>query len=113
MGLSAGRLRQRITVRRNLETDNGRGGYTSQWADVATVWAEVIGLDGRESMVDKVLQGISHYQIAVRWRGDILASDQIRYGTLDLNIIAPPADPTGKREELRIIASTESVQAAS
>lgn len=108
-GLSAGNLRHSITIRRNAQVSNGRGGYVSQWTDVATVWAEVATLDGRESMVEKVLQGVSSYRIRIRWRDDVKAADQLRYGTLDLNIVAPPADPDGRREELVILASTESV----
>jgi head-tail adaptor len=75
---------------------------------VADTWAEVTALDGRESVMDHVLEGTSVYQIRIRYRADLRADWQIRHGELTLNITAPPADPDGKREQLVIIASTAS-----
>ena len=79
------------------------------WSDIATVWAEVTALDGRESVMAHVLQGISVYRIRLRWRGDVKVDWQIRYGAIELAITAPPADPDGQREQLVILASTPAV----
>lgn len=112
--MRAGRLRHQVTIRRATETENGKGGYATAWDDVATVSAEVTGLDGRESVMDQVLQGISVYRVRIRWRGDILASDQLRsagacFGGRDVNIRSV-VDPDGRREQLVIIADTASTR---
>jgi SPP1 family predicted phage head-tail adaptor len=109
MGIAAGELRNRIVIRRPIEVDNGKGGYTSDWLPVAELWAEVKGLDGREAMIGQVLNGISSYRIRIRYRKGIQPSDQVRYEHLDLNIRSV-ADPDGKREQLILIADTGSAR---
>jgi SPP1 family predicted phage head-tail adaptor len=106
--LRAGQLRHRIDIIRMVETPDGKGGFTlAPQAVLEGVAAEVISLNGRESVMQHVLQGVSVYRIRIRWRGDIKASDQVRYAGTDLNIKAPPADPSGARRQLIIMADTE------
>lgn len=111
MGLSAGRLRQRVDLMRQISTDNGNGGSTIAWQAVAqAVPAEVIGLTGTEAVREKVLRGIRVYQITTRWRGDFQPKDQLRYGDEDLNVRSA-TDPVGRRDRLVIIADTENAEA--
>ena len=120
--LRAGDLRHRVTIRRSTQVDNGKGGWTTEWPDLATVCAEVIGLDGRESVMDQALQGISSFRVRIRWRADVRASDQLHgdetaavFGVdangnpRDVNIRSV-VDPDGKREQLIIVADTASIQ---
>lgn len=107
--LHAGDLRHMITIRREVNTPDGSG-FTSSWQDYAQIWAEVRAMDGREAVVEHSLQGISVYRIRVRWRNDLLTSDQIELeGGTTLNITSI-ADPDGLRTQLMIMATTESVQ---
>jgi head-tail adaptor len=118
--LRAGDLRHSLVIRRASEIRTARGGYTSDWGDVATLSAEVTGLDGRESVMDQALQGISVFRVRIRWRSDIQTSDQLRptgssFGydaegkPRDVNIRSI-ADPDGRREQLVIIADTASTR---
>lgn len=107
--LRAEDLRHRITIRRFGDADNGRGGYTTGWSTIASPWANVTGLQGREILVNKVLQGISVYQIRIWYREGITTGDQIWYGALDLNIKSC-TDPDGGRRELLIVADTEGLR---
>lgn len=102
-------LRDPIEIRRRVETPNGKGGFVTLWPLVETVWAHVKGLDGRESVMEKVLQGISVYQVRIRWREDLHLSDQLRHGAIDLNIRSI-VDPDGRRDELLLIADTDAEQ---
>jgi SPP1 family predicted phage head-tail adaptor len=107
MGLSAGRLRQRIDIMRSTKVDNGKGGYTTTWAAAAqAVPAEVIGLTGTEAVREKVLRGVRVYQITTRYRADLQPKDQARFDGEDLNIRSA-IDPDGRRERLVIVADTE------
>ena len=105
--LRAADLRHQISIRRSDEVDDGRGGYSSEWSTVATPWAEVTGLDGRESVMEHVLQGVSVFRIRIWYRDGIAADDQIRHAGQDLNIRSS-VDPFGTRRELLIIADTRS-----
>jgi SPP1 family predicted phage head-tail adaptor len=107
--LKAGDLRHQILIRRPIEVDNGKGAYTTTLSTIAEPWAEVKGLTGREAVMDQVLQSISVYRIRIRWRDDIKTADQIRHGTIDLNITSAD-DPDGSREQLIIIADTAGVR---
>jgi head-tail adaptor len=118
--LRAGDLRHSLIVRRAAEIPTGTGGYTTEWGDFATLSAEVTGLDGRESVMDQALQGVSVYRVRIRWRSDVQTADQLRstgssFGyddkgkARDVNIRSI-ADPDGRREQLVIIADTASTR---
>lgn len=104
-------LTERIAIRRPVKADNGKGGYTTTWSTVAEPWARVIGLDGRESVMEHVLQGVSVYQIRIWYREGIQASDQVTLGARNLNIRSC-ADPFGTRRELLLVADTASARKA-
>ena len=114
--LAAGRLRDRITIRRLADTPDGAGAFTRDWTTIAEdIPAEVLGQSGREGVIANTLTGVATYKITVRWRTDLRASDQIIWlsnGNQELNIIAPPVDPWGKREETQIFADTSAPQEA-
>jgi head-tail adaptor len=113
MPLNPGDLNQRIEILRQTTTIERGEPVPSGWTSVGMVWAKVLGQNGREAVIGHVLEGISVYQITVRFRTDVLPSDQIRLaGGIDLNIKSI-ADPFGDREQLMIIASTDGAQKTS
>jgi SPP1 family predicted phage head-tail adaptor len=111
--IGAGDLRERITIRRQVNSKNPEtGGLTRGWSTVATVWAEVRSISGREAVIANTLQGVSTFQLTIRYRDDIEASDQILWGSRELNIVAPAEDRFGRRQWLTILASTLAPQGA-
>lgn len=111
--LAAGRLRQLITIRRLTDVSNGKGGYKRGWSTLAeNLRAEVISQSGRESVIANTLQGISTYKITIRHREGLKVNDQVIWNGQELNILAPPSDPTGKRQETLIFADTNTPQRA-
>lgn len=115
----AGTLRETIEIKRFTSTPTGKGGQTRAWATVAgmdAIRAEAIGQSGREAVIASALQGVSTWLFRIRWRaGEIRANDQIVWKSnndLELNILAPPQDRTGRREWLFILADTTSPQGA-
>lgn len=112
MGLSRGRLRSRVSIMRAIIVIN-RGEPTSTgWDAVATIWAEVIGQNGREALIAQALQGISVYRVTIDFRTDIGPADQLRYGAIDLNIRSI-VDPDDRHEQLVILADTDGAQKTS
>jgi len=73
--------------------------------------AEVLSLDGREVMLERVLQGISSIRVTMRWRAGVQASDQllVQGDGREFNITSAE-DPDLRREQLVILANTEAVQ---
>jgi SPP1 family predicted phage head-tail adaptor len=110
--MDVGELRERITIRRQSNTKNEEtGGLTRSWADVASVSARVRSIDGREAVIGGVLQGVSHFEIIIRYREGIRSADQIIWGSRELNIHTAE-DRKNTRQWLTIMASTEAPQGA-
>lgn len=110
MGISAGRLNRRVQIMRAAVAVNRGEPTITGWTPFATLWAEVLGQNGREAVIAHMLEGISVYKITIRWRADLLPSDQVRLrdGT-DLNIKSI-SDPDAAREQLVIYADTDGAQ---
>lgn len=109
--MNAGDLRDRITIRRPADVPDGKGGYDQSWSTVATVWAEVKSINGREAVIGSVLQGVSHFQIRIRYREDIQVSDQVLWRGRELSVHTAE-DRDGRKVETIINASTEAPQGA-
>ncbi|WP_439539472.1 head-tail adaptor protein [Sphingomonas sp.] len=102
-----GKLRHRVDLLQPTREKDGKGGYSAGFTEIATgVRAFVEALDGREAMVGQIMEGMSSYRIWIRWRGDVGAKWQVKFGAIDLNVTAPPSNPDGRREWLLISAST-------
>lgn len=113
MSLRAGRLRDRITIRRPTDVQTAKGGLARSWSTLAAnLPAEVLGQDGREAVIANTLQGISTYRITIRRRDDVRSGDQVLFGDLELNILGPPSDPTGRRQFVQFLADTSASQNA-
>lgn len=113
--MDAGELRHRITIRRQSNVKNTEtGGLTRSWADLpgaANIPAKIGSLNGREALINQVLHNVSSFEITIRYRSDIKAADQVKWGTRELNIHSAE-DREGTRQWLTIIASTLAPQGA-
>lgn len=99
-------MRDRVALQRPMEVKDSKGGRATSFEHVAVVPACIETLDGREAVIEHVLQGVSSYRIWIRWRGDVSAKWQVRVGGVDLNISAPPANPDRRRRWLVFTATT-------
>jgi len=107
--LRSGELNRRVSLSRIALADDGKGAQVETPTIFATVWAEAISQNGRESMLAGALQGISSWRIRIRWRADVTTDDQVTLDGKLLNIRSVE-DPTGRREQLVIFADSASVQ---
>ncbi|TXH06683.1 MAG: head-tail adaptor protein [Rhodocyclaceae bacterium] len=75
--ISAGQLNHRIRIQRPMLIKDALGAPSQTWADVATVWADIQPLSGREArMADRIAAEITH-QITVRYRSEFDEPKQI------------------------------------
>ena len=69
--ISAGQLNHRMLIQQPMAVKDALGAPIQVWADVATVWAEIQPLSGREARIaDRVAAEVTH-QITVRYRSDL------------------------------------------
>lgn len=112
--MDAGRLRHRITIRREQNLPDGKGGFDRSWSTLASrISAEVANLNGREALLGSILQGVATFQITVRYREDIQPADQLIWHGRERELNVHSAeDRKGTRQWTTIIASTEAPQGA-
>ena len=72
-----GDLRHRIKFQKEKKTPDDYHGHTSTWDDVATVWAKVEPISGREYFYSHQLKNVISHRITVRYRDDITVEMRI------------------------------------
>jgi len=112
--ITAGKLRDKVRIRRQVNTKTATGGLARSWETVTEEWAEVRSINGREAIIGNTLQGVSTFQLTIRYRSDIKTSDQVVWltsGDRELNIHTAE-DRDGRKKFTVIIASTLAPQGA-
>ena len=86
--MNTGKLRQRVTIQELVRTDDGYGGITETWQDVATVWAAVEPLRGNERYRAQQVQSELSHKVTMRYRAEIKPQTRLLYGVRVLEIEA-------------------------
>ncbi|MDC9616354.1 phage head closure protein [Xenorhabdus khoisanae] len=103
--MRAGALRHRVTLQNFTQINLPSGQRMQVWQDIATVWAEVKYISGRELMASGAVFTEATVRIWLRYRADITTANRIFYqgdstnGQL-FNIVAVIPDPQHTRLEL-------------
>lgn len=75
--MTPGQLNQRVTVERVTLTQDDYGAPVEAWATLATVWAAVEPLSGREYMLSLSAQSEVTTRIRMRYRPGITSADRV------------------------------------
>ena len=75
--VQAGRLRHRVTIQNFVTQTLPSGQETENWADGATVWAEVKGVSGRELLTAGAELAESTIRVWMRYRRDVTAASRL------------------------------------
>ena len=96
--MKAGQLDQRVAIERVTYTQDEMGGVIYTWAPLATVWAAVEPLNGREFFAASTTLSETTTRVRIRYRPDLTVVDRINHnGTLyDIQAIINPK--SGDRE---------------
>ena len=97
--MRAGKLRHRVTIQKNTPSQNDLGEAIASWSTVATVWAAVEPLQGREFFEARQEQADVTTRIRIRWRDDVSVENRVTWtdpaNTAHVyDITAVLADPT-------------------
>lgn len=86
--MHTGRLRHRITIQRTVETQSGTGAATVfSWLTIATVWASVNDLSGRELIQADAAAVEATVRVRLRYTDDVTALCRILHGDRTLEIV--------------------------
>jgi SPP1 family predicted phage head-tail adaptor len=78
--MQAGRLRRRVTIQKKTVTRNSYGEEMIVWVDVATVWAAVEPLSGREFIEGRQVVADVSTRIRIRHRPGIRPEMRVTWG---------------------------------
>jgi len=97
--MRAGELRHRVTFKEKSVTRNDFNEEVITWTEVATVWASVEDLSGREFYEARRAGAQVTTRIRMRYRSDIAPEMQATWDghTYDIEAVT---DPTGRKREL-------------
>lgn len=84
--MDAGQLDQRVTIQSFTQAGDGGGGGPKTWTTIATVWAHVRPLSGRERLQADQLESPANYRVTIRRRTDITAAKRILWQGKAMNI---------------------------
>jgi SPP1 family predicted phage head-tail adaptor len=104
-------MRESVRFERRAEVDDGYGNVTGGWETlVASVYAEIRPLRGREEVLAGKLTGTMPYEVKTRWRADLaigedrLTTDDraVNVATGDVYNIRSVENPDMKRQWLKL-----------
>lgn len=102
--MEPGRLRHRVSLQGVTRTDDGGGGYTEAWGDLATVWAAVEPLQGSEQIRAMQTEAAATHRVRMRYRAGVHAGQRVIHEGRGFEIVAPPVDPDERHVELVLLA---------
>jgi len=100
--MRAGELRHRVIIQQKYVTQDAEGITTESWADIATVWAAIEPLRGREFFDAAAVNAEVTTRIRIRYRSGIVPAMRVVYGS-QVYEIESVIDVGGRRRELELL----------
>lgn len=94
--MRSGMLRHRVTLQRFQQGQDAYGGPVETWEDVATVWASLEAMSGREFFASQQAQSEVTQRIRIRYRPGVTADMRVVHGGRVFGIVAPLPDNRGR-----------------
>ncbi|WP_443090319.1 phage head closure protein [Basfia succiniciproducens] len=86
--MEIGKLRHRVTLQQQANTQNDYGATITTWQDIATVWAEIKPISGREYFSAQQVQSEVTTQIWIRYRNGIEPTMRVSHNGKHYEIIS-------------------------
>lgn len=86
--MRAGQLNRRITLQAPVTGQDEYGQPLTGWTDVATVWASITDMTGREYIAAAAVQASVQTRITIRYRAGIVAAMRVLHGADVYNVEA-------------------------
>lgn len=104
MTIHAGRLRHQVTLQSQDTAQDSYGDAVRSWVDLATVWAEVRPLSGRELWAAQQTQATTTHQVMTRYLAGVTSSCRVKYGSRVFAIDAV-LNPDERNERLVLLCT--------
>jgi len=100
--MKAGQLRHRVTIQRLTITQGTAGEVIEGWSDVATVYAAVEPLSGREFWQAQQVAAENQIRVRIRYRAGLDTTMRVIHDTRTLEILSI-VNPEERRRELQLM----------
>lgn len=97
--MRAGKLNQRILIEQPGSMVDSYGHATPVWTEVATIWAALHNISGRENWANDRVLNDSSLAFRIRFRTDLSEEMRISWRGTYYQISGPVIDPDGHRRE--------------
>lgn len=102
--VASGDLRHKVQLQENQVTqDPDTGEMVSAWVTIASPWAEIVPMSGREFLAASAEQSQVRGRIVIRYREDVDAAMRIVYRGKYYNILAVLPDAESGKEHLTLM----------
>jgi SPP1 family predicted phage head-tail adaptor len=101
--MNAGRLNKRVTIRTNIRTPDGMGGYSETPTDVPDIPASIDPLEGSEQLRAMETGMQRPHRIVMRYREGMTGAKTLIYSTRTFDIKSV-VDPQERHRELHLLA---------
>lgn len=81
-------MRQRVNIQTRSVPVDDFGQESETWATVATVWASVEPLSGRELLAAQQVQGETTHRVRMRYQAGVTTSTRLLFNLRPLNIVS-------------------------
>ena len=85
--MNIGKMRHQITFQRPSEEKDELAGYKDDWIDVATTWAQISPVSGREYLT-QIRETMVTHKVYCRYRPGITPRMRIKFGERFFQIIS-------------------------
>lgn len=96
--MRAGRMRHQVVLQSPTGSRDSVGERTTTWTDVATVWANIRPLTGREQFLASQREASTSHIVEIRYSTDVSTIDaswRVKYGT---RLLVLDGDPINVEE---------------
>jgi SPP1 family predicted phage head-tail adaptor len=100
--LRAGLLDRRVLLERRFEETDASGQVLVRWLPLATVWARVEPLGGREGFGQQQWVATGDTRFTIRWRDDVTPLHRVVHDGRAYDVVSVAED--GRREALLVVA---------
>lgn len=86
--MNIGKLRHRVTLQKQINTQNDYGAFVTTWQDIATIWAEIKPISGREYFEVSQVQSEVTTQIWIRYCDGIEPTMRVAHNGKQYEIVS-------------------------
>jgi len=104
--MRAGPLRHRIVIEEATETQDTFGEPDVAWSTLATVWASIVPLTGREAVSIQQINAAIDHKITIRYLAGVVPKMRVTFGERAFDIVSV-ANIDERNREMQLLVSED------